>query len=69
MHCPQKVRHSLVIVSLALESGDVSKVVPIDKLSVAIAIGLSMIILKEPAEIKTILGGLLIIGGTLVIIW
>lgn len=53
----------------ALETGDVSKVAPIDKLSVAIAIGLSFLILKEPVDAKVIIGALMIIGGTLVIIW
>ncbi|MEO6284270.1 MAG: EamA family transporter [Dyadobacter sp.] len=53
----------------ALETGDVSKVAPIDKLSVAIAIGLSILILKEPVDLKTILGALMIVGGTIVIIW
>jgi len=53
----------------ALQTGDVSKVAPIDKLSVAIAIGLSIVILKEPVDLKTILGALMIVGGTLVIIW
>lgn len=53
----------------ALQTGDVSKVVPIDKLSVAIAIGLSILILKEPVDLKTVFGALMIVGGTLVIIW
>ncbi len=53
----------------ALETGDVSKVAPIDKLSVAIAIGLSILILKEPVEPKTIFGALMIVAGTIVIIW
>lgn len=53
----------------ALETGDVSKVAPIDKLSVAIAIGLSFLILKEPISPKVLLGGALIIAGTIVIIW
>ena len=53
----------------ALETGDVSKVAPIDKLSVAIAIGLSFLILKEPIDAKVIIGAMMIIGGTLVIIW
>lgn len=53
----------------ALETGDVSKVAPIDKLSVAIAIGLSFIILKEPISPKVLLGGALIVAGTIVIIW
>jgi transporter family protein len=53
----------------ALETGDVSKVVPIDKLSAAIAIGLSILILKEPLEPRTIFGAFMIIAGTIVIIW
>jgi len=53
----------------ALETGDVSKVVPIDKLSVTIAIVLSVLILKEPVDFKTMLGALMIVGGTIVIIW
>lgn len=53
----------------ALETGDVSKVAPIDKLSVAIVIGLSFLILKEPVDVKTIIGGILIVAGTIVIIW
>lgn len=52
----------------ALETGNVSKVAPIDKLSVAIAMGLSFLILKEPLDIKTIIGGVLIVAGTIVII-
>lgn len=52
----------------ALQAGPVSKVAPIDKLSVAIAIGLSFIILKEPVDAKVIIGGLLIIAGTIIII-
>jgi transporter family protein len=53
----------------ALETGEVSKVVPIDKLSVAIAMGLAFVILKEPVELKSVIGGLLIVAGTFVIIW
>jgi transporter family protein len=52
----------------ALETGPVSKVAPIDKLSVAIAIGLSVIVLKESVDWKTITGAILIIAGTLVLI-
>lgn len=52
----------------ALETGNVSKVAPIDKLSVAIAMGLAFLILKEPIEIKTLIGGLMIVGGSLVIL-
>jgi transporter family protein len=52
----------------ALETGDVAKVAPIDKLSVAIALGLAFLILKEPVEIKTLIGATLIVAGTIVII-
>lgn len=52
----------------ALETGNVSKVAPIDKLSVAIAMGLAFFLLKEPMEPKTIAGGLLIVAGTILII-
>lgn len=52
----------------ALEHGPVSKVAPIDKLSVAIAIGLSVIFLKESIDWKTLTGAGLIIAGTLLLI-
>ncbi|MCL2459326.1 MAG: EamA family transporter [Desulfobulbus sp.] len=52
----------------ALQSGPVSKVAPIDKLSVAITIALSILFLHEPASVKTILGGLLIVAGSLVLL-
>ncbi|MDQ8053314.1 MAG: EamA family transporter [Pedobacter sp.] len=52
----------------ALETGDVAKVAPIDKLSVAIALGLAFLILKEPIETKTLIGATLIVAGTIVVI-
>lgn len=52
----------------ALATGPVSKVAPIDKLSLALTITLSALILREPLDTKTILGGLLIVAGTLVLI-
>ncbi|MGM9476052.1 EamA family transporter [Pedobacter sp. GSP4] len=52
----------------ALETGNVSKVAPIDKLSVAIAMGLAFLILKEPIDAKTLVGGGLIVAGSLVIL-
>lgn len=52
----------------ALQLGKVSQVAPVDKLSVAIAILLSMLFLGEPLTLKTALGALLIIGGTFVLI-
>lgn len=52
----------------ALETGNVSKVAPIDKLSLALTICLSFLILKEPLNIKVVVGGALIIAGTLILI-
>ncbi|GGH06255.1 MULTISPECIES: EamA family transporter [Pedobacter] len=52
----------------ALETGNVSKVAPIDKLSVAIAMGLAFLILKEPIDAKTLIGGSMIVAGSLVIL-
>ena len=53
----------------ALETGDVSKVMPVDKLSIVFAMLLAFLILKEPAEPKVIIGGTLIALGALVTIW
>ena len=51
----------------ALETGNVSKVAPIDKLSVVFVLLLSFFFLKEPMDFKTVIGGLLIFGGALVL--
>ena len=50
----------------ALELGDVSKVAPIDKLSIVFVMLLAFIFLHEPVDVKTIIGGVLILAGTLV---
>ncbi len=52
----------------ALQLGKVSQVAPVDKLSVAIAITLSVIFLGEHLDWKTAVGALLIISGTVVLI-
>jgi transporter family protein len=52
----------------ALSMGDVSKVAPIDKLSVVFTIVLAFIFLGETASIKSIIGGILIAAGTLVLV-
>lgn len=52
----------------ALQLGNVSQVAPVDKLSVAIAIVLSVLFLGEVLTWKTALGAGLIIGGTVVLI-
>lgn len=51
----------------ALQLGPASKVAPIDKLSVAITICLSIFILKEKLSLSIIIGGALIIAGSLII--
>ena len=53
----------------ALQLGKVSQVAPVDKLSVALTILLSVIFLGEALTLKTAVGALLIIGGTLVLIF
>ena len=52
----------------ALQTGEVSKVVPIDKLSVVITLVLSFIFLKEKFNIKSLIGCVLIAAGTLVMV-
>jgi transporter family protein len=52
----------------ALQIGKVSAVAPIDKLSVALTILLSVVFLKEVLTIKAAIGAALIIAGTLVMI-
>lgn len=52
----------------ALQMGEASKVVPIDKLSVVITMIMAFIFLGEAFTSKTILGGLLIVAGTLVLV-
>jgi Predicted membrane protein len=49
----------------ALQMGEASKVIPIDKLSVVISIILAFVILKETVDIKTIIGGILMTIGVL----
>jgi bacterial/archaeal transporter family protein len=52
----------------AIQIGDVSKVVPIDKASVVLTIVLSFIVLKEPATMPVVAGGVVISIGTFVLI-
>lgn len=52
-----------------MQCGDVSRVAPIDKLSVVITIVLAFFLLREPASSKVIIGALLITAGLLVILW
>lgn len=52
----------------ALQMGDASRVVPIDKSSVVISIVLAFVVLKEQLTWQSIVGGLLITAGTFVLI-
>ena len=52
----------------ALQMGQASKVVPIDKFSVVISMILAFVVLKEPASLQTIIGGVFITIGTFVLI-
>ena len=52
----------------ALQLGDASKVVPIDKLSVVITMVLAAILLQEPFTPKSIFGCGLIAAGTLLMV-
>lgn len=53
----------------AIQLGDISRVAPVDKLSVVITILLAFCILKEPVSIKVVLGALLITAGSIVMLW
>ena len=52
----------------ALQTGDASKVVPIDKMSVVITIALAFIFLHEKVSVKSLVGALLLTAGTLVMV-
>lgn len=52
----------------ALQMGEASKVVPIDKFSVVITMVLAFVVLHEAVTVKTIIGGILITVGTFVLI-
>lgn len=53
----------------ALQIGEVSKVAPIDKLSVVFTMILAFIFLGETVTFKAVIGGLLIAAGTLVLVF
>lgn len=53
----------------ALQTGSVSRVAPIDKLSVVFTILLAFLLLKEPASPKIVIGALLIVAGSLLMLW
>lgn len=52
----------------ALQIGEASKVVPIDKLSVVITLVLAFVFLREKFTAKSLLGCILITAGTLIMV-
>lgn len=52
----------------ALQIGDASKVVPVDKLSVVITLVLAFVFLHEQFTVKSLIGMVLITAGTLVMV-
>lgn len=52
----------------ALQTGDVSKVVPVDKLSVVFTLVLAFCLLREPMTVKSLIGCLFLGAGTLLMV-
>lgn len=52
----------------AIQMGEVSKVVPIDKMSVVITLVLAFVFLHEEFTLKSAIGCVLIVAGTLVMV-
>ena len=52
----------------ALQVGEASKVVPVDKLSVVITLILAWVFLREEFSVQSLLGAVLIAAGTLVMV-
>jgi transporter family protein len=53
----------------ALQIGEASKVIPLDKLSLVMGMAMAFIILKETVTVKTVIGGALITAGTFVLLF
>jgi bacterial/archaeal transporter family protein len=53
----------------ALQLGDASRVAPVDKLSVVVAMALAVLLLGERLTWQLCLGGALIVAGTIVVAW
>lgn len=53
----------------ALQTGDVARVAPIDKLSVVFTIGLALIFLKETVSARVIVGALFITAGSIMMLY
>ena len=52
----------------ALQIGDASKVVPIDKMSTVLTLILAFVFLHEQFTLKSLVGSILLAGGTLVMV-
>lgn len=80
---PALSRHNLIYIAVsgvatglswifyfkALQIGKVTQVAPVDKLSIALTIVLSVVFLGESLTLKTAIGALLIIAGTILLIF
>ena len=53
----------------AIQLGDVSRVAPVDKLSIVLTIILAFIVLGESVSWQVVIGGSLIVAGTLCMLW
>lgn len=51
----------------ALQMGEASRVAPIDKLSVVLVVIFAALFLNEPFTLKTVVGVLLVVSGTIVL--
>lgn len=52
----------------ALQLGDASKVVPVDKMSVVLTLVLAFVFLHEQVSLKSLVGAVLITAGTLAMV-
>jgi len=52
----------------ALQLGPASRVVPIDKVSVVITMLMAFVFLGETVDVKTVIGGVLITAGTVILV-
>ncbi|GHV87718.1 membrane protein [Spirochaetia bacterium] len=52
----------------ALQTGEASKVIPLDKFSVVLGMVLAFVVLKETITVKAVIGGVLITVGMLVLV-
>lgn len=53
----------------AIQLGDVSRVAPVDKLSVVLTVILAFFLLKEPVSPKVVAGAALICAGSILMMW